>query len=124
MLCHDHPTVYELYSSSLGGAPNANGDSMTTRVAVDHHMHQDFQPTSKSSDMSFSHIIALDVKEHPVVIYMKGYPDAPRCGFIALGVKVVHQYGNLSISAAYFKCKLRWYRLQAHLFKQQLPMFK
>jgi hypothetical protein len=59
MLCHDHPTVYELYSSSLGGAPNANGDSMTTRVAVDHHMHQDFQPTSKSSDMSFSHIIAL-----------------------------------------------------------------
>jgi hypothetical protein len=42
MLCHDHPTVYELYSSSLGGVPNANGDSMTTRVAVDHHMHQDF----------------------------------------------------------------------------------
>jgi glutaredoxin-related protein len=37
---------------------------------------------------------------------MKGYPDAPRCGFIALAVKVVEQYGNLSISAACFKCKL------------------
>jgi hypothetical protein len=33
--CHDHPTVYELYSSSLGGVPNVNGDSMTTRVAAD-----------------------------------------------------------------------------------------
>jgi hypothetical protein len=57
--CHDHPTVYELYSSSLGGVPNVNGDSMTTRVVVDHNMHQDFQTTSKSLDMSFSDIVAL-----------------------------------------------------------------
>lgn len=46
------------YSSGLGGAPNANGDSMATRVAADHDTHQDFQPTSKSSDMSFSDIVA------------------------------------------------------------------
>ncbi|KAL5657999.1 hypothetical protein ACJX0J_031162, partial [Zea mays] len=52
-----------------------------------HNMHQDFQQTSKSLDMSFSDIVALDVKEHPVVIYTKGYPDAPRCRFSALAVK-------------------------------------
>lgn len=45
------------YSSGLGG-PNANVDSVTTRVAADHDTHQDFQPTSKSSDMSFSDIVA------------------------------------------------------------------
>jgi monothiol glutaredoxin len=43
--------------------------------------------------MSFDDIVAQDIKEHPVVIYMKGYPDAPRCGFSALAVKVLQQYG-------------------------------
>ncbi|XP_004968387.2 monothiol glutaredoxin-S4, mitochondrial [Setaria italica] len=81
------------YSSGLGGAPSANGDSMTTRVAADPDTHQDFQPTSKSSEMSFDDIVAQDIKEHPVLIYMKGYPDAPRCGFSALAVKVLQQYG-------------------------------
>lgn len=46
------------YSSGLGGAPSANGDSMTTRVAADPDTHQDFQPTSKSSEMSFDDIVA------------------------------------------------------------------
>ncbi|CAO2199229.1 unnamed protein product [Urochloa humidicola] len=81
------------YSSGLGGAPNANGDSTTRRVAADPDTHQDFQPTSKSSEMSFDDIVAQDIKEHPVVIYMKGYPESPRCGFSALAVKVLQQYG-------------------------------
>lgn len=29
------------------------------------------------------------------MIYMKGLPDAPRCGFSALAVKVLQQYGTL-----------------------------
>ncbi|KAL5649200.1 hypothetical protein ACJX0J_040009, partial [Zea mays] len=51
------PTCQLIYFSCgpcrgfLGGVPNANGDSMTTRVAVDHHMHQDFSTNN--------HIIAL-----------------------------------------------------------------
>lgn len=49
---------FKNYSSGIGGAPNANGDSMATRIAADHDTHQDFQPTSKSSDMSFSDIVA------------------------------------------------------------------
>ncbi|XP_062230068.1 monothiol glutaredoxin-S4, mitochondrial-like [Phragmites australis] len=80
------------YSSSLGRAPNANGES-TTRVAADPDTHQDFQPTSKSSGMSLHDIVAQDIKEKPVLIYMKGYPDSPRCGFSALAVKVLQQYG-------------------------------
>jgi glutaredoxin-related protein len=35
---------------------------------------------------------------------MKGYPDAPRCGFSALAVKVLQQYGKLALSAAFLKC--------------------
>ncbi|TVU21589.1 hypothetical protein EJB05_31237 [Eragrostis curvula] len=80
------------YSSGLGSAPDAHGDSATSRVAADPDTHQDFQPTSKSSGMSLSDIVAQDVKENPVMIYMKGHPDAPRCGFSALAVKVLQQY--------------------------------
>ncbi|KAK3160498.1 hypothetical protein QOZ80_1BG0060240 [Eleusine coracana subsp. coracana] len=81
------------YSSGLGGAPDAFGDSTTSRVAADPDTHQDFQPTSKSSGASLHDIVAQDIKENPVIIYMKGHPDAPRCGFSALAVKVLQQYG-------------------------------
>ncbi|URE44298.1 agenet domain containing protein [Musa troglodytarum] len=37
-----------------------------------------------------------DVQSNPVMIYMKGLPDAPRCGFSALAVKVRRQYGKTS----------------------------
>jgi glutaredoxin-related protein len=32
---------------------------------------------------------------------MKGYPDAPRCGFSALAVKVLQQYGKLYLTTSY-----------------------
>uniref|UniRef100_A0A0E0FML3 Glutaredoxin n=1 Tax=Oryza nivara TaxID=4536 RepID=A0A0E0FML3_ORYNI len=57
-----------------------------------------FQPTTKSSNMSFDDIVSQDIKENPVLIYMKGYPDAPRCGFSALAVRVLKQY-DVPISA-------------------------
>uniref|UniRef100_A0ACD5VCR0 Uncharacterized protein n=2 Tax=Avena sativa TaxID=4498 RepID=A0ACD5VCR0_AVESA len=85
------------YSSAPVGDSNMNGGT-STRVAVDPDTHQDFQPTSKGSDMSLHDIVAQDIKQNPVLIYMKGYPDAPRCGFSALAVKVLQQYG-VSISA-------------------------
>nr|CAD1842998.1 unnamed protein product [Ananas comosus var. bracteatus] len=49
-------------------------------------------PTNKSSGISLQDIVRRDVKENPVFIYMKGLPDAPRCGFSALAVKVMQQY--------------------------------
>uniref|UniRef100_J3L0Q1 Glutaredoxin domain-containing protein n=1 Tax=Oryza brachyantha TaxID=4533 RepID=J3L0Q1_ORYBR len=86
------------YSSGLGGDSSASGESSSTRVATDPDTHQDFQPTSKSPNMSFDDIVAQDIKENPVLIYMKGYPDAPRCGFSALAVKVLKLY-DVPISA-------------------------
>ena len=37
--------------------------------------------------------IAQTVAEHPVVLFMKGTPDAPRCGFSALTVQILDQVG-------------------------------
>ncbi|KAL6845823.1 hypothetical protein ACP4OV_024398 [Aristida adscensionis] len=79
-----------------GSDLNANVESTATRTASDPDTHQDFQPTSKTSDMSLDDIVAQvahDVKENPVVIYMKGFPESPMCGFSALAVKVLQHYG-------------------------------
>ncbi|WVZ86931.1 hypothetical protein U9M48_033642 [Paspalum notatum var. saurae] len=35
----------------------------------------------------------VNIKENPVLIYMKGFPESPMCGFSALAVKVLQQYG-------------------------------
>ena len=37
--------------------------------------------------------IDLEVKEHPVVIYMKGTPRFPMCGFSAATVEVLDELG-------------------------------
>ena len=37
--------------------------------------------------------IAQTVEEHPVVLFMKGVPDQPRCGFSALVVQVLDHLG-------------------------------
>lgn len=37
--------------------------------------------------------IAQTVADHPVVLFMKGTPDAPRCGFSALTVQILDHVG-------------------------------
>jgi len=37
--------------------------------------------------------IANTVAEHPVVLFMKGTPDAPRCGFSSLVVQILDHVG-------------------------------
>jgi monothiol glutaredoxin len=37
--------------------------------------------------------IAQAVTDHPVVLFMKGTPDAPRCGFSSLVVQILDQVG-------------------------------
>ncbi|KZV28843.1 hypothetical protein F511_06277 [Dorcoceras hygrometricum] len=51
--------------------------------------HEDFKPTIKteSSGIVIKDIVEQDLKENPVMIYMKGVPDLPRCGFSALALK-------------------------------------
>jgi monothiol glutaredoxin len=37
--------------------------------------------------------IAKTVADHPVVVFMKGVPDAPRCGFSSLVVQILDHLG-------------------------------
>ena len=37
--------------------------------------------------------IADTVKQHDVVLFMKGTPDAPRCGFSSLAVQILDHVG-------------------------------
>jgi len=37
--------------------------------------------------------IADTVQQHPVVLFMKGTPDAPRCGFSSLAVQILDHIG-------------------------------
>lgn len=37
--------------------------------------------------------IARTVEDHPVVVFMKGVPDAPRCGFSSLVVQILDHLG-------------------------------
>ncbi|MBW8067103.1 Grx4 family monothiol glutaredoxin [Ferrovum sp.] len=43
--------------------------------------------------MSIQEIIDQQVKGHPVVLYMKGSPDFPQCGFSAKAVSLLRQCG-------------------------------
>ncbi|KAL2234159.1 UNVERIFIED_CONTAM: Monothiol glutaredoxin-S15, mitochondrial [Sesamum indicum] len=83
-------------------APRASGGILrfSTTVPNDPDTHEDFRPTSKieNSSVSLKEIVEQDVKENPVMIYMKGVPDLPRCGFSALAVRVLKEY-NVSLSA-------------------------
>ncbi|XP_074565289.1 monothiol glutaredoxin-S4, mitochondrial-like [Curcuma longa] len=69
----------------------ATSTTYPTKITSDPDTHEDFQPTNKSTG-SLLDIVEKDVKESPVMIYMKGLPGAPRCGFSALAVKVLQQY--------------------------------
>ncbi|GFP92396.1 monothiol glutaredoxin-s15 mitochondrial [Phtheirospermum japonicum] len=72
----------------------------STSVPNDPDTHEDFRPSNKvqNSGPALKDIVEKDVKENPVVIYMKGVPEYPQCGFSALAVKVLHEY-NVPISA-------------------------
>ena len=42
--------------------------------------------------------IENEIKSNPIVIYMKGTPDAPQCGFSARSVEILRSY-NLPIKS-------------------------
>ena len=47
------------------------------------------EETNKAQDA-----IAKQVKECPILIYMKGSPEFPQCGFSARAVKILAEYGK------------------------------
>lgn len=71
-----------------------HGMQFSTSVPSDTDMHDDFKPTNKleNSDLSLKDIVEQDVKDNAVMIYMKGEPALPRCGFSSLAVRVLNEY--------------------------------
>jgi monothiol glutaredoxin len=45
-----------------------------------------------TATVSAQEIIAETIKAHPVVLFMKGTPEFPQCGFSAAVVEVLRQY--------------------------------
>ncbi|KAA8525348.1 hypothetical protein F0562_007234 [Nyssa sinensis] len=76
------------------------GMRFSTTVPNDPDTHEDFRPTNKleSSGFSLKDIVEQDVKDNPIMLYMKGVPDLPRCGFSSLAVRVLKEY-NVPLSA-------------------------
>jgi len=49
--------------------------------------------TSAATTDPIQAFIAQTVTEHPVVLFMKGTPDAPRCGFSSTTVQILDHVG-------------------------------
>ncbi|KGN52871.1 monothiol glutaredoxin-S15, mitochondrial isoform X2 [Cucumis sativus] len=77
-----------------------HGMRYSTTVPNEPDTHDDFKPTNKleNSGLSLRDVVEQDVRQNPVMIYMKGVPDVPQCGFSALAVRVLKLY-NVPLSA-------------------------
>ncbi|XP_059643287.1 monothiol glutaredoxin-S15, mitochondrial [Cornus florida] len=82
-------------STTLGSVSfYLHGMQFSTTVPNDPDTHEDFRPANKfeSSGLSLKDIVEQDIKDNPVMIYMKGVPELPRCGFSSLAVRVLKEY--------------------------------
>ncbi|KAK4488611.1 hypothetical protein RD792_004378 [Penstemon davidsonii] len=93
-------TAFPASGSTASGSFYQGILNLSTTVPNDPDTHDDFKPTSKTenSGLSLKDIVEKDVKENPVMIYMKGVPELPRCGFSALAIKVLKEH-NVPIGA-------------------------
>ncbi|GKV35808.1 hypothetical protein SLEP1_g44020 [Rubroshorea leprosula] len=87
-------------SRIVSGSFYQNGNKYFSTVPHDADTHEDFRPTNKlqGSAVSLKDVVEQDVKENPVMIYMKGVPEFPQCGFSSLAVRVLKHY-NVPLSA-------------------------
>ena len=51
------------------------------------------ETVSDSPEATVHAFISRTITEHPVVLFMKGVPDQPRCGFSSLVVQVLDHLG-------------------------------
>ncbi|GLJ07960.1 hypothetical protein SUGI_0078370 [Cryptomeria japonica] len=83
-------------SSARARAPYGLGiQKQLSTIGEDSDTHSDFRSINKapSDAPSARELVEKDVKENPIMLYIKGVPDAPRCGFSKLAVSVLQQYG-------------------------------
>ncbi|KAF5175962.1 Monothiol glutaredoxin-s15 protein [Thalictrum thalictroides] len=87
------PATYSL-NPTVSGSSYHHGMRFSTTVTSDSGTHDDFKPTDKlaSSGTNAKDVVEKDVKENPVMIYMKGVLAQPQCGFSALAVRVLSLY--------------------------------
>ncbi|PQP95747.1 monothiol glutaredoxin-S15 mitochondrial [Prunus yedoensis var. nudiflora] len=78
----------------VSGSFYQNGMRYSTSVPNDSDTHDDFKPANKfdGSGLSLKELVEQDVKDNPVMLYMKGVPEVPQCGFSSLAVRVLKQY--------------------------------
>ena len=55
--------------------------------------HDDFKAKSHVIEENIQAVIAEDVKKETVVIFMKGSPNAPQCGFSNVACRILDHYG-------------------------------
>ena len=58
--------------------------------------HDDFKPKKKEVPAELSEVMKLidkKVKEHPILLFMKGTASQPQCGFSAQVVRILHAVG-------------------------------
>eukprot|EP00894_Picocystis_sp_ML_P002525 jgi/Pico_ML_1/53042/g3661.t1 len=55
--------------------------------------HEDFQTQYKNTNQDVSESIQKDIQDHRIMVYMKGTPDAPMCGFSNVVVQVLRAHG-------------------------------
>jgi len=74
---------------------------MSVHGADEEDSHSDFKPIRKQhvgASGSFEAAksqIQKDISTHDVFLYMKGTPDAPKCGFSANVVRILSAYPNV-----------------------------
>lgn len=75
----------------------AAGAAPTPRRWFSDESHSDFQPkyhAAKSSEKDeIRKMIESHIKEYPIMLYMKGTPQAPQCGFSMQVVRILHAQG-------------------------------
>jgi len=66
-------------------------------------MHDDFKPKMKKSAESLENegyervkrMVDADINDHRIMVYMKGTPESPMCGFSNIVCRVLDAYGSL-----------------------------
>jgi monothiol glutaredoxin len=83
--------------TSAGAAPNLRAFSRVARrgfAASADDSHDDFKPkTNASGSEDVQKMIEADVESNAVIIFMKGSPSAPQCGFSNMACRILDHHG-------------------------------
>ncbi len=86
-LLHSSPSLYPTAAArrAFSAPPSGKDDS-----------HDDFKPQKAAPPADLDgaiKMIAEQVKKHKIMLYMKGTPARPQCGFSAQAVRILHASG-------------------------------